>query len=475
MKHAKRKIGWKVVWIVSGSVVGALALAYIGAAIFFYSHFGFDTSIEGANCSFKTVAEVEQIISDKVDDYSLSIEGRDSLKKTLKAYDVGLSYVPDGQVQTILDSQHPLLWISRVFKPQADVLTLPSVKLDSTKFKNAVNRLDLFNVEKMRLPVDAHAKFEGSQYVVEPEDMGSTLREPETRAVIEDALLELAPTVDLHEAACYTSPDIFANNPDLVEQVALYNQYTPFSITYTFDEKTEVLDALTAINWVAYDENGAGYIDEEAILNWVREFGIRHDTMGTTREFIAATGEPAIVEGGLWGWEVDEEAEFEAIKAALENHTGETREPIYVQRGVVYAEPGQPDWGTTYIELNLTTQHMYYIVEGKIEFEADVVTGSPYPSRETPQGAWCILEMSSPAILRGEIQSNGKPEYETQVSYWMRMTWAGHGFHDATWQPFFGGDRYTYAGSHGCINMSYYDAETLYGLIYEGLPVVSHY
>lgn len=83
--------------------------------------------------------------------------------------------------------------------------------------------------------------------------------------------------------------------------------------------------------------------------------------------------------------------------------------------------------------------------------------------------------MQSPSTLVGEIQSNGEPEYRTKVQYWMRMTWSGVGFHDATWQSSFGGDAYTYRGSHGCINMSYSSAQTLYSLIEVGLPVVSHY
>ncbi|MBQ4361487.1 MAG: L,D-transpeptidase, partial [Lachnospiraceae bacterium] len=48
------------------------------------------------------------------------------------------------------------------------------------------------------------------------------------------------------------------------------------------------------------------------------------------------------------------------------------------------------------------------------------------------------------------------------------------GFHTATWQPFFGGNRYTYAGSHGCINMSYSDSQALYGYIEVGDAVIIH-
>jgi hypothetical protein len=475
MKHAKKKFSWKKLGIIVGIVVGVLVLSYAAAAVFFNSHFGFNTSIDNEDCTFRTAEQVEVILSDKVDRYSMTIEGRDAIKKTIKAQDVGLTYVSDGQVQELLADQHPLLWITRLFRDPDAVSTKASVELDTAKLKRTIDKFNLFDEEKMRIPVDAYAEFKDSRYVVHPEDPGSTFDETETRAVIHDELLALAEELDLSEAGCYTTPRIYANNPDLHAEVEAYNQYVPFSITYTFGDKTEVLDALTTIDWVVYDESGTGAVSEEALLAWVRDFGSRHDTVGTERSFKTAAGEDATVAGGTYGWEVDEEAEIEAIWAALANHTGETREPIYVQGAVTYADPGQPEWGTTYIELDLTNQHMYYLVDGEIVFDAPVVTGSPYPARATPPGVYSILEMLSPATLKGEIQSNGKPEYVTKVSYWMRMTWAGHGFHDATWQPWFGGDRYTYAGSHGCINMSYGSAQTLYGILEVGTPVVSHY
>ena len=115
---------------------------------------------------------------------------------------------------------------------------------------------------------------------------------------------------------------------------------------------------------------------------------------------------------------------------------------------------------------------MYYIQNGEVVFEADVVTG--LPGRDTPQGVWYILEKQQDKVLTGEMTAAGVPEYQTPVSYWLRVTWSGVGFHDATWQSSFGGSRYTYAGSHGCINMSYSDAAELYDLVETGCPVIIH-
>ena len=87
------------------------------------------------------------------------------------------------------------------------------------------------------------------------------------------------------------------------------------------------------------------------------------------------------------------------------------------------------------------------------------------------------MEKESPSVLVGEDDPNtGKPIYETQVAYWMRITWSGIGFHDATWQPAFGGNLYSIgAGSHGCVNMPYDKAGALYEMMPVGTPVIIHY
>ena len=56
------------------------------------------------------------------------------------------------------------------------------------------------------------------------------------------------------------------------------------------------------------------------------------------------------------------------------------------------ASHGAQDWGNTYVEVDLTDQHMWYIVDGSVAMQTDVVTGLPTPERETPAGVYSILE-----------------------------------------------------------------------------------
>ena len=50
----------------------------------------------------------------------------------------------------------------------------------------------------------------------------------------------------------------------------------------------------------------------------------------------------------------------------------------------------------------------------------------------------------------------------------------GIGFHDASWRNTFGGTIYKKNGSHGCVNMPYAAAKTLFENVYAGMPVICY-
>src|SRR5699024_5497327 len=94
------------------------------------------------------------------------------------------------------------------------------------------------------------------------------------------------------------------------------------------------------------------------------------------------------------------------------------------------------------IEVDLSAQHMYYYQNGSVIFESDIVSGDmTYSDRQTPPGIFTLYYKKSPDVLRGSKLPNGQYEYEQPVTYWMPFN-GGIGFHDAAWQPYFGGTRY---------------------------------
>ena len=118
---------------------------------------------------------------------------------------------------------------------------------------------------------------------------------------------------------------------------------------------------------------------------------------------------------------------------------------------------------------------MYYYQDGSIIFDSDIVSGDmQYEDRKTPEGIYTLYWKKSPDVLRGKQKPDGTYEYETQVTYWMPFN-GGIGFHDASWQPYFGDDRYLYGGSHGCINMPPANAAILYNIIQYDVPIICFY
>lgn len=125
---------------------------------------------------------------------------------------------------------------------------------------------------------------------------------------------------------------------------------------------------------------------------------------------------------------------------------------------------GKNDYGDSYVEINLTAQHMFLYKDGKLVIDSDFVSGNVSKNNVTPTGAYGVTYTEKNATLRGE-------NYETPVTYW--MPFAGNvGMHDAYWRSKFGGSIYKYAGSHGCINLPPEVAKVVFENVKKNYPVL---
>ena len=481
MKHSKsfahvhsKTSAIKLVLLTLGGAVLGLALIYLAGVLFFQNHFGFNSTVDGRNLTFEDVAAAEHTIARNAGQFDLTLSGREGFALTVPAAAVGLFYVPDGQIGALLQSQNPWYWPSRLL-PQPASRTDPSYGYDTAKLQQFLDNSGIFNAERMRPPSDAYPVFENGSYSVHAADLGTTLDEPAVLQAIGSLLVIGQPFGDLDQLQCYVEPTVNSDDPELQAQVADFNTYAPFQIIYQFGEQTETLDASIAINWFVSNPDGGRTLSIDLLNNWLNDFCARHNTVGAARTFTCMRGDTITVNNGTYGWLINKTAERDDIINAIANQASETREPFYSQRAAVLpAEPGQPDWGDTYVEIDQVTQKLYYVVDGQLVLESDVVTGLPTPIRSTPNGVFYVILKQSPANLRGPIMPDGQPEWDSHVQYWMGVTPGGVGMHDAYWQPWFGGTRYLTGGSHGCINLPYSNAQKLYSLIAVGTPVIIH-
>ena len=59
------------------------------------------------------------------------------------------------------------------------------------------------------------------------------------------------------------------------------------------------------------------------------------------------------------------------LLADIQAHAKVEREPVYARRGAVY---GANDLGGTYVEIDLTAQHLWYYKDGMLLMDSDFVS-----------------------------------------------------------------------------------------------------
>jgi vancomycin resistance protein YoaR len=466
----KSKKAQKIALITVGSIAGVLLVTYIGLAMYFNHHFMFFTEINGTDCSMKSVDQVEEEMKKKVSDYKLTLKESGGGTETIAGSDISIKYVPGEKLKKLAEEQNGFLWPKSLWE-HPKIETEIGVQYDEAALGEVIAGLDCMNPEGKTPSVDAHPEFQEGQFQVAPEVVGTQINAEVFQTKVAEAINGFKPTLDLSQAGCYALPRFVSDSPEVKAAADTMNSYLGANITYDFNPNTEVVDSAVISQWVKIDGEMNVTFDEEAVRGYVQSLAEKYNTKGVPRQFTTAAGNVVTVEGGGFGWRIDQDAEFAALLANIQNAETVTREPNYSSRGISH---GDSDVGSTYAEVDLTNQRMYFIKDGQIVLQSDCVTGNPNKGHATPQGMYSLAWKQKNRTLRGEKQPDGTYEYETPVAFWMPFN-GGIGFHDATWQSAFGGRRYQTHGSHGCVNLPYSIAQQLYDLMYDGVPVVCHY
>ena len=469
----------KIMKIVVMLIVMILVMSccvYAGISYYYSYHFFLGTTINGIDSSNKTAYEVEQEIAGKKDNYVIQVSARMQEPQTITGKDIDYQYVSSGEILQLLKTQKPWEWIRGFFETKNYMVQEETV-FSREKLEKQVSSLNCAQKENQIAPENAYVSFVNSEFTIVPETEGNELNTKEAYQMICRAIDNDAAEVNLEsDPKAYKKADVTKESSELQNMVNTYKNLTKANITYTFGDETVTLDGNTIKNWLQFDEKGQLLPDDGAfrqhVVDYVAQLAADHDTVGTERQFETTSGRIVYVYGSAYGWKIDQDKEVAQLMQEIQSGTQTTREPVYSMRANAH---GINDLGDTYIEVDLTEQYMWYYQNGNIIFQSEIVSGLPGdPDRKTPPGIFTLNSKSSPSVLRGEMTANGTYSYEQPVTYWMPFN-GGIGFHDADWQPYFGGDRYLTGGSHGCINLPPENAGQLYSLIQYDVPIICFY
>mgnify|MGYP000908161747 CR=1 FL=1 len=466
-KKKQPKIG---LWIaVSGGILGAAALiaagVYIQVGKKYETVFFPNTTINGVNASDKTVEEVKALIASGIDGYSLTIAERGGESEPLEGNDIGLESVFDGSLEELLAAQNPNEWWNHKKEPQTfEIGTM--IQYDEDLFQTAVSGLNCFNEDKVIEPENAYVSeyVSGQGYSVIPEVAGTRLNRELVEEGISEAVINLKQEINLEEMDAYIKPEVTSDNEVLTARAEELNKYVNVTITYTFGENREVLNGDTISGWLGEAEDGSIYVDSGSITEYVKGLASQYDTYNQSKTLKTSYGNTIKITGGIYGWRLDQSAEADELAALIRAGESQTREPVYKQKA---ASHSGNDYGSTYVEINLTAQHLFFYKDGKLLVESDFVSGNQSRGWATPGGAFPLTYKQRNAVLKGE-------NYKTPVDYWMPFN-GGIGLHDAKWRSSFGGTIYKNGGSHGCVNLPHSVAKTIYENISAGMPVLCYF
>ena len=425
------------------------------------------TIVDGMDVTGKTASEVEDAITEQLKGYTLTISGREDLSESITGESVGLYAEFDDTLEKAVAAQKPMNWGKYRFgKAVNEVNTDALLHYSSEMLDEAVAGLSCMDKENMREPQDARISDYDSatgSYMIIKEDEGTELLEDKVKEAVATAIMSLAESVDLEEQGCYLAPSVTSEDEALKTACETMNKYVGAKITYKFGDKAETLNGNEIHNWLTVNGTSVS-VSEAKAAEYVKNLASAYNTAYKPKTLKTSYGKNVTITTGSYGWKIDQTKETAALVSLIKNGEQTSREPEYSQKA---ASRSGNDYGNTYVEINLTAQHLYFYVDGKLLVQSDFVSGNAAKGWSTPAGAYALTYKQRNATLKGQ-------GYATPVSYWMPFN-GGIGLHDANWRKTFGGTIYKNKGSHGCINLPPAVAKTIYENISAGDPVLCYH
>lgn len=466
LKAEHRKNGKKAAWIAActaGILLVAAGGVYAGMSQKYKTRFFPNTQINGVDASGKTAAEVQELIAEGVNGYTLTITERNNQTETIAGTDIKLHAEFDGSLEKMVAAQNPFAWLWHMKQEEYTIGTM--VAYDDAALESQIRNLSCLDPEKAVEPVNAKISeyVSGQGYSIEPEQEGTAVEAEKLTQAVTGAIENLQDHLSLEEADVYKKPTVLKDDASLAEQLDKMNKYAKMSVTYQFGDSTETLNGDQIHAWLIANADGSVSVDSSKVSEYVSEMAKAHNTSNKAKTLKTSYGSTIQVSGGTYGWKINQAAETEALAAIIASGESTTREPEYSQKA---ASHGANDYGDTYVEINLTGQHLFFYKEGKLVVESDFVSGNLAKGWGTPAGSYPLAYKQKNAVLKGE-------NYRTPVNYWMPFN-NGIGMHDAKWRSSFGGTIYKTGGSHGCINLPPSVAKTIFDNISAGTPVICY-
>ena len=441
---------------------GIILLVYLGVAFYFHGHFFPRTVLNGQKTGGYTAQKVMDRITEEIHSYNLKITTRDGKTEAISGKDISLEPEWGDEIKQMIEGQSIFAWPVKIFQKET-LKGQTLVHFNQEQLKEKINGLGCMDPENQTAPVDAAiADYDTSNgFAVKPCVMGTTIDADKMKEAVTTAVNTLKETLDLDQEGVYVDPGVKDDNAGLLDAVKTMNQYAKSTITFTVGKESQTLDVSTFGEWFSLNDKLQPVLDKSKVEEYVAGLSKKYNTCYSAKTLKTSYGKTVTIPESHYGWKVDTDKETAEITKEIKAGKPVTRDLNYSM--TANSHDGN-DYGDSYVEINLTAQHLFLYKNGKLVIESDFVSGNLSKNFGTPTGAYGVTYTEKDATLRGD-------NYETPVSYW--MPFAGNvGMHDAAWRSSFGGSIYKYSGSHGCVNLPPSAAKVIFENIGKNYPVL---
>ena len=445
---------------------------YIGLAIYYHNAFAYGTWINNVYCTGRSIQEVNDDLVQNFTYEGITVYDKDGNFYMISAEDINYQFDFIKALEIYQKRQNPWMWIESLYNGDSAELT-PVVSYDRQMLEQILDKIPAVSAESAR-PAETHdvSIIKTSQGYELVNDRTDVLEVDEAKEAVVKAIEESKDEVSLADEGCYHDLPLTAQMKETLKIWEQVEQFQQCGIVYRIGNEQIPVDASVVCDWIELAEDGSFILGddgklilkENAIEEFVDNLAGKYDSVGISRQFRATRGTIVTVEGGTYGNKIDRDAEVEYLTEAFADGRQEIHEPVYIQKA--WAQ-GKNDIGSTYIEVDMGEQMMYYYVSGVQMIATPIVTGNTSHKMGTPAGVNYVYLKQTDRILRGE-------GYASHVDFWMPVK-GNIGIHDAAWRSKFGGTIYQTNGSHGCINTPRDAMVQLYESVEIGTPVIMFY
>ena len=428
-----------------------------------------NTTVNGIDYSGLTAEQAEEKFKSTYAGRVLTIHELGGQDEQIPYEAVDYRFTTGDTFLSLIEAQDYSLYFMAPYTTR-ELVTTQGFEFNEEKLAECVHSLNAIAGEGIQDPVNAYITREENGYTIIDAIDGNRLEEDKVFEAAKNAINEGASEIDLSELNCYKKASLYADDPVLTNQLDFIKGYEDMVITVSMEGNVFVdLTKETFLDWMEFGE-GSVTVSEDPVKSYTEGLAAQYNTFKTTRQFTTTRGDTLTVGGGNYdnyGYILNTQETAPLILKALQSGKSQTVVCVWDRYALTRNTEAGNDFGSTYIEISLDEQHMWYYKEGELFLDTPICSGEPTKERATPTGVMQILDKKTDHKMKGSYGS-------ARAKFALWLTEGGILIHDASWRDDgdYGDDVYLYYGSHGCVNTPLDAVSELYDNVRIGIPVI---